>query len=217
MNPQMCFQQHFPTWSSQSKKRKPQPCCCWAKPGWNPWQAVAVIHLQCLKLLMTPTIQTCPEMCAKGTKSQLWKQAWYQLDTISCLFKNKRWQILPDRGEEYHQHKLFFPCGKQRALKSPYAKHTKQYRVCIPNFPLDKKKRQKQDYLDVNMIIAVILMNFNNQLSFHIRTRCLYIKFRCNSNYTYFPLFSLYDEGQRIYTLASYIAELYILPEASTI
>lgn len=35
----------------------------------------AVIHLQRLELLMTPTIQTLPEMCAKGTKSQLWKQA----------------------------------------------------------------------------------------------------------------------------------------------
>lgn len=46
----------------------------------------AVIHLQCLKLLMTPTIQTCPEMCAKGTKSQLWKQACYQPDVIPPVY-----------------------------------------------------------------------------------------------------------------------------------
>lgn len=86
----------------------------------------------------------------------------------------------------------------------------------MPNFPPDRK-RQRQYYLDVNMVVAVILMNFNNQLSFHIRTKCLYVKLRYNPNDTYFPLFSLYDKGQRIYTLDSYVAELHILPEARTI
>lgn len=152
-------------------------------------------------------------MCAKGTKSQLWKQAWWRLDVIPSVYLkintgNPNWQRWGITSAQ-----TGFPLWK---TKGPKASINKTNQTLQAVYPPDRKRR-KQDYLDVNMIVAVILRNFNNQLSFHIRTRCLCVKFRCNSNYTYFPLFSLYDKGQRIYTPASHVAELYILSEASTI
>lgn len=60
-----------------------------------------------------------------------------------------------------------FSLRKTKGTKVSIGKHNKQYWLCIPNFPPDRKM-QKQDYLDVNMITAVILMNSNNQISFYI-------------------------------------------------